>query len=263
MSEYMGSDNLVALQKSLRKRRIEFSENPLLSNGGRVMNILEPDRFGWDKVRDAAEQDGFVGLTRVDREQTLPHLAKMFGEEVALPYWQVFTGKPDDVNQSSTDVITGFSMPNGWTVKNDTLPDEETIHASQLLNNETGVAPAPAYFLRGEEIQSMLTCVYDDQGTMAACASGTMRYHPAGPQADWMFAGGVSVSPDHRRSGLGSYVNANLLIESQKVFNWVSVLEQAKEDNLASVGMITRCGLVPESGKITVIINLAGGEITR
>jgi hypothetical protein len=154
-------------------------------------------------------------------------------------------------------------MPDGWTVENYTRPDEETIHSSQLLNKEAGVAPAPAYFLRGDHIPSMLTCVYNAQGDMAACASGTMRYHPEGPQADWLFAGGVSVSPDLRRSGLGSYVNALLLTESQKAFKWVCVLEQAKADNAASVGMITRCGLHRESGKITVIVNLTGGFITR
>jgi hypothetical protein len=49
----------------------------------------------------------------------------------------------------------------------------------------------------------------------------------------WIFAGGVSVSPDQRRKALGSYVNAALLADSQKAFNWRCALEQAKVDNAA------------------------------
>jgi hypothetical protein len=58
-------------------------------------------------------------------------------------------------------------------------------------------------------------------------------------------------------------VNAALLADSQKAFNWRCALEQAKVDNAASVGMITRCGLRTENGKVTVIINLTCSDVTR
>jgi len=89
-----------------------------------------------------------------------------------------------------------------------------------------------------------------------------MRYHPDGPLSGWLFAGSVSVSPDYLKCGLGSLVNAQLLRDSHTAFGWVSVLEQAKTDNRASVGLITRCGLTQVEGKITVIINLTGGYVT-
>jgi hypothetical protein len=58
-------------------------------------------------------------------------------------------------------------------------------------------------------------------------------------------------------------VNAALLANSQKAFIWKCALEQAKVDNAASVGMITRFGLRTENGKVTVIINLTGSYVTR
>ena len=125
------------------------------------------------------------------------------------------------------------------------------------------MAPSPAYYLRGDEIPSMLTCLFDEDGKMAACASGTMRYHPKSKLAGWMFAGGVSVSPNHRRKQLGSCLNAALLVDSQKEFGWVGVLEQAKADNPASVGMIKRCGLQEAKDTVTVVVNLTGSTITR
>lgn len=31
--------------------------NPPLANGGRIMNILDPDRYGWTNVRNVADRN--------------------------------------------------------------------------------------------------------------------------------------------------------------------------------------------------------------
>ncbi|MEP0944241.1 MAG: GNAT family N-acetyltransferase [Rhizobiaceae bacterium] len=263
MSEYAGTDRMKALQQSLRERRAEFDANPLLANGGRIMNILDPDQYGWANVKDAAYQDGIVVLSMVDREETLPRLRSMFGSDVDFPYWQSFTGARHDVMAACSAVTADIEMPKGWRVASHPRPDDDTIHSAQVLNEMCGVAPAPAYYLRGEDVPSMLTCIYDAQGSMAACASASMRYHPEGPLAGWLFAGGVSVHPDHRRRGLGALVNASMLTDSQTQYNWTCALAQAKADNAASVGMIMRCGLRQNAKKITVAINLSDGHVTR
>ncbi len=263
MSEYMGNEHAVALQKAIRSRATEIAANPLLANGGRILNILDPDAYGWANVVRDAERDGFIGLTMVDRDSTLSQLNAQYGNEVEFPYWEAFTGNPDSVLVECSKVISETELPKGWVIKSHTHPDETIIHQSQVLNQENGVAPTPAYYLRGEQLPSMLTCLLDNKGNMAACASATMRYHSSGPLSNWLFAGGVSVNPEHRRMGLGSYVNAKLLEDSQNSFEWSSVLEQAKSDNAASVGMIKRCGLRRQPGKVTIVINTQGGYLTR
>lgn len=90
-----------------------------------------------------------------------------------------------------------------------------------------------------------------------------MRYQPGGPLAGWIFAESVSVSLDHRRLGLGAYINALLFAESHAAFGWGTALEQVKADNAASVGMIKRCGLRQDPGKVTIVVNIAGGYVTR
>ena len=154
-------------------------------------------------------------------------------------------------------------MPDGLQVESHAHPSDDLIQASQVLNENMGVAPSPAYYLRGHDVPSMLTCVHDANGEMAACASASMRYHRDGPLAGWLFAGGVSVHPNHRRLGLGSLVNAALLTDSHKQYQWVCALEQAKADNAPSVGMIERCGLTQDNAKITVVISLTGDSLTR
>ena len=263
MTEFVGTETFIALQKSLLARHAEFACNPVLSNGGRIMNILDPEAYGWENIRAVAEQDRFVGLTMVDRDSTLTRLQGLFGETAEFPYWQVFTGMAHSVVPACTSIVDAASLAEGWRLESHTHPDEATIAAVQALNAAVGVAPAPAYYLRGEALPSALTCLYDHTDRMVACAIGTMRYHPQSKLAGWMFAGSVSVHPDHRRKRLGTYVNAALLRDSHAALGWTTALEQAKADNHGSVGMITNCGLTPMKDTVTVLVNLTGGYITR
>lgn len=263
MSDFMGDAHSVALQQSLQARIGEVDSIPVLANGGRILNVLDPDRYGWDRVQADVARDGYVALTMVDRDHTLRVLRDRFGPDCALPSWEAFTGRPEDVVPVCTDLCTALPLPDGWTVSCQTRPDDRSIHDAQVLNARTGVAPAPAYFLRGDHVPSMLASLRDHNGDLAACASGTMRYHPDGPLGGWLFAGGVSVDPAYRRRGLGGLVNAHLLAHSHRAYAWRSVLEQARADNAPSVGMITRCGLRRDPGRVTILVNPSGQTMTR
>ena len=166
MGEYVGSESGVALQKALRQRGAEIAASPLLSNGGRILNVLDPEAYGWDNVRKLARSDGFVGLTMVDRDQTLSQLETLFGSEAEFPYWQVFKGDPESILPSCRQVLDGYEVPSGWRIESYTHPSEQVIDISQQLNLDAGVAPSPAYYMRGEEIPSLLTCVYDDSNNI-------------------------------------------------------------------------------------------------
>ena len=263
MSEYFGDTQSISLQQAIRARAGELAANPLLANAGRWINVLDPNAYGWDNVRRDVERDGFLALTVVDRESALSSLAAEFGQDIAFPCWNSFTGQPDHILPICADVIAGASLPEGWTVSNHTHPEDHIIHASQELNQANGVAAFPAYYLRGEVVPSMLTCVWDGQGVMAACASSNMRFHAESRLTGWLFAGGVSVNPEHRRMGLGSFVNASLLQASHDAFSWSMVVEAAKADNAASVGMIKRCGLCLDLDRVSIGVNPGGGFTTR
>ena len=263
MSDYLGTDTMIALQRQLRERQPEFDRNPLIANGGRIMNILDPDRFGWDRVQDMAIQDRCVALSMVERDATLQVLKGMFSGTAEYPFWEVFTGSHHDVLRASNSVLAQHKLQPGWRVESDQNPTDMVIKEAQTLSMSVGVAPAPAYYMRGETLPAILTCIYDDQGKMIACASGNMRYHPQSDYAGWIFAGGICVDEDYRGLGLGSIVTAALLRDSQSAFGWSYSIAQARIDNLASVGMIRKCGLAQDPGKATIIINLTGDIVTR
>lgn len=263
MGEYLGNEQAIALQKSLRARSAQIAANPFLAHGGRILNVLDADAYGWDAIRRDVAVDGYVALTMIDRDFATTRLAEEFDAEADFPSWEAFTGRPADVLPVCKGIVSGASIPTGWRLESHLTPDHDIIDAAQSLNQATGVAPTPAYYLRGEAVPSLLTCIWDERGALAACAAATMRYHPDGPLGGWIFAGGVSVSDQHRRRGLGSLVNARLLIDSHAAFDWSTALEQARADNLASVGMITRCGLTLDPDRITVVINMTSGQLTR
>jgi hypothetical protein len=126
LSENVGTDSMTALQQSLRNRSAEFAANPLLSNGGRIMNIHDPDRYGWANVRNAAERDGLVGLTMFAHDTILTRLQSMFGADADLPFWQAFTGEPDDVLPACEAVLRDVTLPTGWRVESHTNPNDDT-----------------------------------------------------------------------------------------------------------------------------------------
>lgn len=263
MGDYSGDAAAVALQRAIRGRIEEISAEPLLANGGRVLNILDPDAYGWDRVRGEVERDGVVALSMVDREATLERLAAEFGPEREFPVWDAFTGPAAEVLAACARVTAETPAPEGWALSHHLAADDAAIAESHRLNLAAGVLPTPAYYLRGEHVPALLTCLRAEDGRLAACASATMRYHPEGPLGGWVFAGGVSVDPAHRRRGLGALVNAALLAESHARFGWSHALEQARADNAASVRMIRRCGLARHPRRATIAVIAAGRYFTR
>ena len=238
-------------------------KNPLIANGGSISNILDTDAYGWDRIRAEVDRDGLLGLTLVDHDATMERLQQEFGDSAAFPFWNAYTGAPDTILPACTVILDHVALSPGWQIVSETHPDDGAIEETQHLNQLCDVAPMPAYFMRGDTPPAMVSAIRSETGLMIACATGAMRYHPDGPLAGWMFAGSVSVHPDHRRMGLGVVVNALLLRDNQAELDWSNVLEQARETNLASTGMIRRCGLQQEPGKSTIVISKMGEFVTR
>lgn len=251
------------LSQAIHVRMAEFTREPLLANGGRVVNILDPDTFGWKNVQRMAERDGVIALTMVDRDATLASLASTFPDIPAPPFWDAFTGAPDHVLPECAQVLAGLELRTGWRITHHTAPDDATIRDIKALHGTVGIATLPRYYLLGEHVPSLATCLQDETGRLIACACASMRFHPESPLAGWLFAGAVAVDPAFRRLGLGSLVNAALLREAHAQFGWHMALEQAKAENAASVGMITRCGLLHDPDRVSFVIDLTGGFATR
>lgn len=259
--EFTGSEVHQNIQRRLLARHSEIAADPALGNGGRILNVLDPEAFGWDRLVAEVKQDRFVALANMDRATIYDQIRAVFGAGVEVPSWDVFLGGANAVSQrcaTLTDVL-----PDGWTFSSYAKPDPTTIGAVQELNSICGVAPMPAWYMRGDVVPQITTCIQTAEGTLAACALVSDRYHVDGPLAGTAFLGSVTVSPDHREKGLGVAVTAQALIDSAHAYGWTCVLSQAASDNTASRAMLERCGLVRDPARVTVAINASGAAITR
>ncbi len=263
MQEYFGSETAVAAQKLLRDLHPEIEANPALSNGGRILNILDLDAVGIEAVADFARRFGFVGITAVPISETRKVLSDHFGDTVKAEHWLVYLGEAEAVVPACRAIVEGFEMPKGWTISRLAVPDDHEVEQIAELSLACGVAPSPVYFMRSEVLPSLTTCVHDETGRLVAAASASQRYHPDGRFGDTVFAGSVAVSPDMRGMGLGRFINASLLLESQARFAWRRILEQARPDNAPSRAMIRACGLQEDLDLGTFAVNLSGEVLTR
>ena len=252
MAEFVGSESQVAVQKRLRERQPWIAETPGVANGGRILHFVEPEKVGWEKIAELANEDGLAGFPCVTEDETVAAVHTHLGPRWRTPCWNVYLGWPERVLAACESLIETIDLPASWRIDRLERPSEDQIDALQALNAETGVSPYPAYYSRSEAVPVLTVCISDAEGALVATASGAYRYHPRGRLAGCLFAGMVSVSPAQRRRGLGRLVNAVMLVESHARFGWTMAKEQVAADNAPSQAMIEACGLDNGDGYVSV-----------
>jgi hypothetical protein len=263
MTNFIGTDKLIALQKRIHARQSLIDGDINLVNGGRLMHFLDPELTGWDTVKRYAEKDQLIGLPAVQEEETISLINRHIGAGWKTPIWDCLTGGVDRVLDHCRDVVKSNPLPINWSVTTLEQPDSRRVDEIQALNTETGVLPYPAYYLRSEVLPVLTVCVRNADKDLVATASVADRYDQNSRLGGYVFAGNVSVSTGCRGKGLGKLANALALIESQKRFNWNVATEQAALNNPVSRAMIISCGLDDTAGLVTIAVSNTGERITR
>jgi len=263
MPEFMGTDRSIALQRRLRDRQPEIDRSQHLVNGARIMHFLDPEKTGWGKVRELAEEDGLVGFPVVSPDDTICMIKDQLGARWETSVFDALLGDAARVLSACATVIDAVGLPAGWRASMHDCPDERQITEVQALNAETGVSPYPAYYMRSEFLPVLTACIRDDQGKLVATASVADRYHRDSRLGGHVFAGMVSVSDENRGRGLGKLINALALVESQRRFGWRVATEHVAVDNAVSRSMILACGLDQARGLTSITATAPEEGFTR
>jgi len=263
MTDFIGTDKLIALQKRVHARQSLIDADINLVNGGRLMHFLNPELSGWDTVKRYAEEDQLIGLPAVQEKETISLIHRYFGSGWETSIWSCLTGGVERVLDYCRDVVESNPLPISWSVTTLERPDSRHVNEIQALNTETGVLPYPAYYMRSEVLPVLTVCILNADKDLVATASVADRYDRNSRLGGYVFAGNVSVSTGCRGKGLGKLANALALIESQKQFNWNVVTEQAALDNPVSRAMIISCGLDDTAGLVTIAASNIDDRITR
>lgn len=260
MADYMGSEASIALQKRLHARWDMIQGNPGFASGGRLLIYVEPDPASWPDARKLAEEDGFIALVVMDKEQVEAEIAYGLGDGWRTDYWDAFLGDPTEVLTASHRVAQTTPLPLGWRLDASLTPSAEEIDQVQRLNLATGVSPNPAVVGAGPMLTVM---VRDSDGQLVASASAGMFFHPESRLAGTVFVGLVSVDPGARGKGLGKLANARALIESHAAMGWSRATEFVAADNPASRAMVAACGLNLDAAMVAAIATRGEERFTR
>ncbi len=81
MPEYLGTEYQIAIQKRLYANHSWIKDTPEMSNGGRVLNFLEPEKIGWPRIIELTHQDSCGSITAHPLEPMMSVLRGKFRTE--------------------------------------------------------------------------------------------------------------------------------------------------------------------------------------
>ena len=261
--DYLGTEDQIRRQQAIRRRTAWIATTPGVFNGARMVGFDDPERVGWDRVRQIAEEDGLVAFPGAREAEILAAIERHLGAGWHSNSWLTYTGDPESILPACRTVQAAMPMPPGWHRETHLSPGDREIGEVQALNGACGVMPYPAYYSRGEDVPIVTTLVRDQEGALVATGSACMRFHADSRLGGCLFIGLISVAPRCRGKRLGSLVNAFTLIESHRAFGWSLVHEQVQETNSASRKMIESCGLHRRDGLCVVSASRDAERFTK
>lgn len=238
-----------------------IAKTPAVANGGIALAVVEPEMLGWPKIATLLEDYGFIAFASAEKKTVFDQIRKWLGGEDDLPYWESFTSDASAV-MPICDGIVGRS-DRGLTLASQRAPDAALIDEVVRLNRAVGVSPLPVWYMRGEGPPSLTSWIRSSDGSMVACANGSMRYHAESRMAGTYYVGSVSVAPSERGKGFGALVLALLIRDGLTGFGAHTVTGIAQPSNIPSRRMLARCGLLHDPSRATVICNRSGAFHTR
>jgi len=163
------------------------------------------------------------------------------------------------------EAIVARGLPDGLRDLDQPVDAEgEDIARFQTLMASSGVVPFSGSFLTGAIGPAVTSAVGDGEGNVVAVAHGYMPHNAHSPYRSHAWGGLVAVSEAQRGKGLGSYINARMILSAFRDLGATHVYELVSASNIASRRMVASCGLRPEPSLICgIAVPSEGGRFTR
>lgn len=246
MSGYFGTDLQKELQKQAFENRHLIASTPGLYNGGRFIGVDDPDKLGWESVRDLLKrQKGVLGFRLITREQGRSVYPRVVGQGCRIDHWDVFAAGAGTI-RPAIDAILRAGLPDGLRLC-DPLSDPEgadTVRVQRFVA-DNGVAPLPGSMLVDGPEQATVM-VADREGAVVAAAYAYFAHNAHSPHHRNAWVGMIAVDPSSRGAGLGRYVNALAIRRALEELGAERVHAFVASTNESSRRMVQACGLLPE-----------------
>ena len=126
-----------------------------------------------------------------------------------------------------------------------TDPEGEYMGRIQALMGAAGVVPFSGSLLAGALGRATTVVVGEANGTIVASAHGHLPHNSYSAYHRYAWGGLVAVTASQRGKGLGSYVNARMVISAFRDLDATHVYELVSATNLPSRRMVESCGPRP------------------
>jgi RimJ/RimL family protein N-acetyltransferase len=251
MAGYYGTPAQQRLQAQAEVSVDFIDATPGACQTGRTMGCDDPERFGWERIFEFLERDGVFGFRMIpasERERLRSRLAE---RGYRLDTWDIFLADPETALPAAEAVLSR-GLPDGLAeLEQPTAPEGEYTARIQSLMGAAGIVPFSGSFLTGAIGPAATVAVGDRDGNVVAAAHGYLPHNSLSVWHQYAWGGMVAVADTQRGKGLGSWINARMIVSVFRDLDATHVYELVSATNVASRRMVEACGLRLEPGMIS------------
>jgi hypothetical protein len=250
MSGYFGTEAQQRLQAQAETSVDFINATAGACQTGRMMGCDDLDQLGWRRIEEFLDRDGVCGFRLIPVNEAEKLRSRLLERGFRFDTWDVFLA--DRANAlGASEAILSKGLPDSLA-DFDRLaqPEDEYTVRIQTLMGAAGIVPFSGSLLVGACGPATTVAVGDSDGTIAAAAHGYLPHNAYSPYHDYAWGGLVAVAESQRGKGLGSYINARMIISVFHDLGATHVYELVSASNLPSRRMVMACGLRQEHGLV-------------
>lgn len=250
MAGYFGTPAQRTLQMRAEDAADWIKVTPGACQSGRFMGCDDPDRLGWERINEFIARDGLCGFRLISAAQADTVKARLAAQDCRFDTWDVFVGERSTALAASEGIVSR-GLPNGFAdLPIPTDPESEEMQRIQAMMDATGVVPFSGSLLAGTLGPATTNGLGDRDGNVVAVAHGYMPHNAHSDHHQYAWGGLVAVAETMRGKGLGTYINARMIVGVFRKLGATHIYELVSATNIPSRKMVEACGLRHEPALI-------------
>ncbi len=243
MPGYFGTETQQRLQAQAEAGAEFINATPGACQAGRIMSCDDLDRLGWEKIDAFLERDGVFGFRLIAAGKADGIKAQLAKRDCRFDTWDVFlAGRASAL--SASEAILSRGLPDGlFELAKPTDPEGDYTGRIQALMGAAGIVPFSGSMLTGALGPAASVAIGDQDGTVVAAAHGYMPHNAHSPYHLHAWGGLVAVAETQRGKGLGTYINAMMIVSVFRDLGATHIYELVSAANIPSRRMVEACGL--------------------
>jgi RimJ/RimL family protein N-acetyltransferase len=237
---------------------------PGACQAGRFMGCDDPDRLGWKRIGEIIERDGICGFRLIPAARADDVRARLAERNFRFDTWDVFLADRTSALAASETILSRAAPDGIEELAMPTDPEGDDMACIQSMMGAAGVVPFSGSMLTGALGPATTVAFGDRDGKVVAAAHGYLPHNVHSDHHRHAWGGLVAVAESHRGKGLGTFVNARMVVSVFQDLEATHIYELVSTTNVPSRRMVEACGLRLEPSLVCgIAIPSEGARFTR